>query len=357
VAEQEQDSGEKEFEATEQRHQQAREEGNVPQSKETNTLALIVGTMAAAMLLQMVIGNSVFLDFSSMLYHVDSYSEDIFSSGGPETRSWFTSILLKFTPILLTLGAVVLLALVVQRSISFSTKKIQADIKKLSPIENLKKKYGRSGLLDFLKDTVKLLFAAIIAVVFLIQLARDYYASSAIQAGQFTQFTFAEVLKLIFWFLLFQLVLAIIDLPLQRRLHAEKLKMTREEMKKELKQSEGDPQLKQQRRQKATKITRGQMIENVKDATVVLVNPEHYAVALKWDPESNKAPICVAKGVDHLAARIREVATENNVLIYRDPPTARSIYRLVEIDQEIQPEHFAAVAAAINFVERVRKHM
>ena len=357
MAEQESDSGEKEFEATEQRRQQAREEGNVPQSKETNTLALILGTMAAAMVLQFAIGNAVFQDFSSMLYHIDSYSEDIFDSGGAETRSWLSTTLFKFVPMLGILAAVVLLALVAQRSVSFSAKKIQADMKKLSPMENLKKKYGTRGLLDFLKDTVKLLFAATIAIVFLAQLARDYYASSAIQHGQFAEFTFAQVLKLIFWFLLFQFVLAAIDLPLQRRLHANQLKMSREEMKKELKQSEGDPQIKQQRRQQASKISRGQMVQNVKGATVVMVNPEHYAVALKWDPESNKAPVCVAKGVDHLAARIREIATANNVPIYRDPPATRSIYRLVEIDQEVRPEHFAAVAAAINFVERVRRHM
>ena len=357
MAEQEQDSGEKEFEATEQKRRQAREEGNVPQSKEANTLALIVGTMAAALVMQLAIGQSVFQDFASMLYHADAYSQDIFDAGGTETRSWLSTTLLKFTPMLFILAAVVLIALVGQQAISFSAKKIQADMKKLSPVENLKKKYGARGLLDFLKDTVKLAFAATIAVVFLIQLARDYYASSAIQAGEFAEFTFGQVLKLIMWFLIFQFVLAAIDLPLQRRLHANQLKMTREEMKKEIKQSEGDPQLKAQRRQKAAKITRGQMVQNVKEATVIMVNPEHYAVALKWDPENAKAPVCVAKGVDHLAARIREVATENNIPIYRDPPTARSLYRLVEVDQEILPEHFAAVAAAINFVERVRRHM
>ena len=357
MAEQEQDSGEKEFEATEQRRKQAREEGNVPQSKETNTLALIVGTMVAAVVLQVAIGNSVFMDFSSVLYHVDGFADDIFDSSGSETRSWLAGTLLKLSPILLILAAVVLLSLIAQRSISFSAKKINADMKKLSPVENLKKKYGTRGLTDFLKDTVKLIFAATIAVVFLIQLAQDYYASSAMQAGHFAEFTFAQVIKLILWFLLFQFVLAALDLPLQQRLHANQLKMTREEMKKEVKQSEGDPQLKQQRRQKASRITRGQMLQNVKEATVVMVNPEHYAVALKWDPDSQKAPVCVAKGVDHLAAKIRELAVENNVPIYRDPPTTRSIYRLVEIDEEVHPEHFAAVAAAINFVERVRKHM
>ena len=357
MAEQEEDSGEKEFEATEQRRQQAREEGNIPQSKEANTFALIAATMVAALVLQVSVGNSVFQDFSAMLYHIDSLSVDVFDSGGVETWSLLSTILIKFSPILLILAAIVLLSLVAQRSISFSAKKIQADMKKLSPAENLKKKYGMRGLLDFLKDTIKLLFAATIAVVFLFQLVQDYYASSAVQAGQFAEFTFNQVLKLIFWFLLFQFVLAAVDLPLQRRLHANQLKMTREDMKKEMKQSEGDPQLKQQRRQKAAQISRGQMLTNVKDATVIMVNPEHYAVALKWDPENSKAPVCVAKGVDHLAARIRETATANNIPIYRDPPAARSIYALVEVDQEIRPEHFAAVAAAINFVERIRKHM
>ena len=122
MAEQESDSGEKEFEATEQRRQQAREEGNVPQSKEANTLALIVGTMVAAVVLQLAIGNSVFQDFSSMLYHADSFSEDIFNSGGSETRSWLSTTLIKFAPVLLILGAIVMLALIAQRSISFSEK-------------------------------------------------------------------------------------------------------------------------------------------------------------------------------------------------------------------------------------------
>ena len=88
-----------------------------------------------------------------------------------------------------------------------------------------------------------------------------------------------------------------------------------------------------------------------------MVNPEHYAVALKWDPESGKAPVCVAKGVDSLAAKIREIALASNVPIHRDPPATRSIYRLVDIDEEILAEHFAAVAAAIGFAERLRAHL
>lgn len=350
----ENDSGEKEFEATEERLRQAREEGDVPQSKEANALALVLGIVLSAYVLKSVVGENLFKDFSSMLYHGDAFAHDAFESGGSTIWFWAGSIILHILPIFLVLAALVLIALIVQRSIVFSLKKIELDIKKISPAENLKQRYDTKGLLEFLKDTVKLIFAGIIGTVFLVQFVQSYYASSEVQMGNFYDFTFDQTLLLIFYFLGFHVALAVIDLPLQRQLHLHKLKMSREEMKKEMKQSEGDPEFKQSRRQKAQKIAGGQMLKNVPKATVIMVNPTHYAVALKWDPESQKAPVVVAKGTDHLAARIREIAAEHRIPIYRDPPATRSIYNLVEIDQEIRPEHFAAVAAAIQFIDRVK---
>ena len=354
MAEEDNDSGEKELEASEQKRRKAREQGDVPQSRETNTLALILGIMAATYTLKSAAGMAVFSDFSALLYNGDAFARDIFEDDGQATRDWVFGAMIHFLPVLLILMAAVLVALIVQRSVTFSMDKLKPKMKNLSPVENLKKRYGPRGITDFLKDTAKLIFAGGIGAVFLFQFIRDYYAVSAVQGGQFADFTFRQVLNLILYFCIFQFVLAAIDLPLQQRLHANRLKMTREEMKKEMKQNEGDPMLKSQRREKGRQISRGEMLQNVKDSTVVMVNPEHYAVALKWDPDSNRAPVCVAKGVDHLAARIREVALANNVPIYRDPPATRSIYRLVDIDEEIHKEHFAAVAAAIQFVERAR---
>lgn len=357
MAEQSTDESEKEFDATDAKRQQARDDGNVPQSKELNLLALILGILCAGAALKVSLGNSVFSEFSELMYHADAFAIETFEYNGQGIEKWILGILAPLSVLFLIPASIVLVTLIAQRAISFSVKKIAIDMKKISPVENIKKRYGARGITDFLKDSLKLAFAAMMAIAFLAQLAKNYYASSAIQNGQFAQFTFDQSLLLIIWFLVFQVFLAAIDLPLQQRLHSNQLKMTREELKKEMKQSEGDPQLKQQRRQAGSKITRGQMLQNVKDATVIMVNPEHYAVALKWNPEENASPICVAKGVDHLAAKIREIALEHNVPIHRDPPSARSIYKLVEVDQEILPEHFAAVAAAINFVERVRQHM
>lgn len=355
MADQDQDSSaEKEFEATEQRLIEARREGNVPQSKEANALALVLGILVSALVLNAVVGSRLFGDFSAMLYHGDTYAENIFNGDGAAAWRWLAGALLSLSPILLVLAAFVLISLIVQRSVAFSLKKIKPDIKKISPVENIKKRYGATGITDFLKDTAKMLFAGCIGALFLVQFARDYYASTAVDAGSFYEFTFNQVLRLILYFFAFQFVLAAIDLPLQWRLHANKLRMSREDMKKEMKQSEGDPHMKQQRREKATKVSRGQMLQNVKTATVVMVNPTHYAVALKWDPTGSKAPVCVAKGVDELALKIREIAIEARVPVYSDPPATRSIYSMVEVDGEILPEHFAAVAAAIQFVDRLK---
>lgn len=357
MAEQEEQSGEKEFEASDERLRQAREDGDVPMSKEANTLGLLIGIGISAIVFVSMTSGALNDGFSSIFYYADQYANDIFVDQGTRTKQTLADIMLSILPIFAVLAACVITVLVLQQGIAFSTKKIQPDVKKLSPIENIKKKYGAKGLLDFLKDAAKMCFAGLIAAYFLLYFATEYYGASALGREGLGEFTLNQILKLIFYFFVFQVALALIDLPLQQYLHGQRLRMTREDLKKEMKQNEGDPQLKQQRRERGTQITRSDMLKNVEQATVVMVNPEHYAVALKWDPESDSAPICVAKGVDHLAAKIREVAQANGVPIYRDPPTTRSMYRLVEIDEEIRHEHFAAVAAAIQYVERVRQHM
>ncbi|MHA7899780.1 MAG: EscU/YscU/HrcU family type III secretion system export apparatus switch protein [Henriciella sp.] len=357
MAEQDDQSGEKEFEATEERLRQAREDGDVPISKEANAFGLVIGIGLATMVFLMVTSQALNDGFASMFYHADRYATDIFTDQGSQTRKVFGDMMIAILPVLAVLMACVLLVLILQRAIAFSTKKLKPEFKKINPIENIKNKYGAKGMMDFLKDAAKMTFASLIAGYFLIFFASEFYAGSAISKGQLVEFTLGQILKLILFFAGFQLILALLDVPMQRYFHANRLKMTREDIKKEVKQNEGDPQLKQQRRDRGTQITRGEMIKNVETATVVMVNPEHYAVALKWDPDGDKAPICVAKGVDHLAAKIREVAQANHVPIYRDPPTARSLYSLVELDEEIRQEHFAAVAAAIQYVDRVRQRL
>lgn len=353
MSDQEQDSGEKEFQASEQKLKQARDDGNIPQSKETNAFAVIIGLVCAAALLKSGSGSMLFGYLSGLFQNIDGYSADIFASGGRMTISLMMRVLLQLIPMFAVLAVFVLLTLIITRSFSISAKKIKPELKKISPVENFKKKYGPRGLFEFSKDMAKMLVAGLIAILFLFHFAREYYGSAALRTENLAGFTFDQVISVILLFAGFQFVLAVVDFPVQWQMHANRQKMTREEVKKENKQSEGDPAVKQSRRQRAQEISKGDMLENVKSSTVVIVNPEHYAVALRWDSDSDMAPIVVAKGIDSLAAKIREIAKANDVPIYRDPPITRSIYRSVDVDQEIKPEHFAAVAAAIQFVNRV----
>jgi flagellar biosynthesis protein FlhB len=146
-----------------------------------------------------------------------------------------------------------------------------------------------------------------------------------------------------------------LDYGWQWWLFRQRAMMSREELKAEMKDQEGDPHLKAHRRQRAQEIAMNRMLADVKTADVVLVNPTHYAVALKWKRQDSRPPVVVAKGVDEIAARIRERAAEAGVPIFRDPPTARALYAQVDIGKTIRPDHYKAVAAAIRFGEAMRK--
>ena len=141
----------------------------------------------------------------------------------------------------------------------------------------------------------------------------------------------------------------------QRAQHLRRNRMSRKDLMDEMKDSEGDPHVKMQRRQRGQQIATNRMLQDVAKADVIIVNPTHYAVALKWNRKARGAPICVAKGADEIAARIREKAAEAGVPLHSDPPTARVIFATVDIGQPILPDQYRAVAAAVRFAEAMRK--
>ena len=154
---------------------------------------------------------------------------------------------------------------------------------------------------------------------------------------------------------LIAVTIAGVDLVWQRFDHARRLRMSYQDLREEARQSEGDPHMKAQRRSRAEAIATNRMLLDVPKADVVIVNPTHYAVALKWSRAKGSAPVCVAKGEDEVALRIREVAATAGVPVHSDPPTARALHATVEIGREIAPEHYRAVAAAIRFADRMRQ--
>lgn len=254
---------------------------------------------------------------------------------------------------LLPVGAI-LVFVTLQKAWVMTPKNIAPDLKRISMLSNAKQKFGPHGLIDFCKNVGKILLVLTIAAVVsqfwmddLIQLPRMSLGSGL---AQMTHHSW-EILA---WFAAVFALFAALDYYVQWRKFMGKMRMTQQEVKDEMKDVEGDPHLKQTRRQRAIQFAQSDIATHVKNADVIIVNPTHFAVALKWDRSSQSAPICTAKGTDHLALHMRQLAQDANVAIHSDPPTARALYATVELGDPINPEHYAAVAAAIRFADSLR---
>lgn len=226
---------------------------------------------------------------------------------------------------------------------------------RISVLSNAKQKFGRGGLFEFAKSAVKLTIYSIALFVFLWRSLPEIIGLVTLDPGVATAAALAMTVRFLWLVLVVALAIGVIDVAWQQAEHARKNRMSRKEMTDEQKESDGDPHMKGQRRQRGMEIASNRMLADVPDASVIVVNPTHYAVALKWSRSSAGAPVCVAKGVDAVALRIRELAEEAGVPIHSDPPTARALHATVEIGGEISPEQFAPVAIAIRFAEVMRR--
>ena len=214
----------------------------------------------------------------------------------------------------------------------------------------LKRMFGVDALVQFLKSVVKLL--AIAAIVWLVfkPHAKELQTLAALDPAAMLPFTKELVVALFMAVLAFLGLMAGVDYVWQRFRFMQRMKMSREELKEDYKQSEGDPHVKAKLKQIRTERSRRRMMQNVPKATLVVTNPTHYAVALRYVSGETAAPICVAKGMDAVALKIRAIAGEHDVPIIEDPPLARALYAQVDVDDAIPRHHFEAVARIIGFI-------
>ncbi|NDV02537.1 EscU/YscU/HrcU family type III secretion system export apparatus switch protein [Pseudoroseicyclus tamaricis] len=349
-------SGEKEFDASQRKLDEARRKGDIPKSNDLNTAAGYGGILLAASAFGATTLPALGTALAATLGRAAEIAELVFD-GAPQAplRGLALATAQSIAPWFLLPAALVLLTLLAQQALVFSGQKLQSKLNRISPLQSMKQKFGRAGLFEFLKSFLKLvLYSLILGFYVWAELPRMMEAM-ALAPGQIAVELGRFLTGIMLIVLLVALSLGVFDYLFQRAEHLRKLRMTRKEMTDEMKESEGDPYIKQQRRQKAVSLALNQMLAEVPRADVVIVNPTHYAVALRWDRASGRAPVCVAKGVDEIAARIREAAAENGVPIHSDPPTARALHATVEIGDEIQRDQYKAVAAAIRFAERMRK--
>lgn len=238
----------------------------------------------------------------------------------------------------------------VQQGMLFTTEKIQPKLSKLNPIEGFKRNFGPQGLANFLKGVGKMALVAVAAFLVIYPKREILAGLPALDIGSLLSLVRQGAIELLLAALTVYAVIAGLDYIFQRQSFMKRNRMSRREIKDEMKQSEGDPQIRAKLRQLRQERSQRRMMTKVPDATVVVTNPTHYAIALYYVQGETPAPVCVAKGVDHVALRIRELAEEHSVPIVEDPPLARALHATADLDEEIPTEHFQAVAKVVGYV-------
>ena len=349
------DSAEKSHEATPHKLAEARKRGEIPKATDLTATAALAGLLLLAVLPGGWAPPRLGAIGAGLLERADLISALMLADGSGALDALMLALLGALAPVFILPPLAVILTLLALRGLVFAPEKLKPKASRISIVSNARNKFGPSGLFEFAKSALKLLVYATVLWLFLASRLPRLIATLQLGAGPVV----AEMMRMITEFMALVLVIMLtigaIDYLWQTFDHQRRQRMSHKELRDEHKQSEGDPHMKQARRQRAREIAASSMLADVARASVVIVNPSHYAVALQWDRGSRAAPVCLAKGVDEIAARIRERAHAAGVPLHSDPPTARALFATTGIGQQIAPDHYAPVAAAIRFAELMRQ--
>ena len=239
-----------------------------------------------------------------------------------------------------------------QNGLVVAVDRIEPKPEKLNPLKGLKNQFSMKTMVEFVKNVSKLLLVGVVLTLVIMPELVDVELYPQIPLALTLERLYDMIVILLIATISLTAVIAGLDFAYQRYEFNKQMKMSKQEIKDEYKQTEGSPEIKAKVRQIRMQRAQQRMMSNVPDADVVITNPTHFAVALKYDIDTMGAPMCVAKGQDNIALKIREVAEENGVTVMENPPVARALFATVEIDQEVPPEHYKAVAEIISFVFR-----
>ncbi|HEY1838285.1 MAG: flagellar biosynthesis protein FlhB [Rhizomicrobium sp.] len=346
------DDSQRTEEPTQRRLSQAHEQGDVVKSTEVTSFVLLMGVAIAFSMFARSAATGFIGDFRIFLEQPDQLAVD---PGGAMLllRHCLTSLALLLAPIFGVLMLMGVAGHVLQHRPVFSASRLAPDLSKLSLLSGLKRIFGLEGVTNLGKGLIKMAIVAVAVWTTVwplrLTLQNALTQSPAAIAAQLSHI----VVHMLTSALAVLAVIAVGDYMLQRYRFLQRNRMSKQEIKDEYKQAEGDPLIKGKIRQIRVERARKRMMAEVPKATVVIMNPTHYAVALKYESGKMAAPVCVAKGVDSLALKIREVAEENDVPVVENAPLARALYATVELDEAVPPEHFKAVAQVIGYVMRL----
>lgn len=347
------DDSQKTEDPTPKKLEETRKKGQVALSREVNNwVMLLAGTILIS-----AAADPVFSKLRIMMTHYIEFAHAMPGAPGGIGVVLASSLKEVFKILALPLGVLMVAAFLgpfMQVGPLFAPESIKPDISKISPFKGFSRLFSKRSLMEFAKGVLKISIIAVVGVIIL----SPYFGALDHMIGLPLSVLLEElqmlVVRLMVGVLIVLLVVAVIDLVYQRYEHYKKMRMTRQEVKDEYKQTEGDPHVRAKLRQLRTEKARQRMMQAVPGADVVITNPTHYSIALKYDTDTMDAPVCVAKGMDDVALRIREMAKEHDIILYENPPLARALFDTVDIDETIPQEHYKAVAEVISYVFKLK---
>jgi len=343
------DSASKTEQASPRKLEEARRNGDVAKSQDVSGWASLAAVVGVILMSGGWLSANLAAQLTPFIAHPDSYE---LANGGAVLL--MQRALSASAPFMASvLGAAALAGVagnVIQQGFLFTPSKLSPDLSRLSLLKGLERMFGVDGLVHFLKSILKIGLVGWVAWLAIKPHLNDFEKLSEVQPIGMLAVAFDMLRALFFAVLALLGAGAGLDWFWQRQRFMQRMRMSKEEVKEDFKQAEGDPHIKAKLKQLRNERSKRRMMQNVPKATVVVMNPTHYAVALRYESGETAAPVCVAKGLDFVALKIREIAEEAGVAVIEDPPLARALYATVEVDEAIPREHYEAVAKVIGFV-------
>ena len=350
----EEDQDQKTEQPTSKRLDEAREKGQLPISREIGNLASFVGILLVVKWLAPGMAGHL---VQTLRIFIEAPHAFVIDDHGIQTLAYDTALQVGMVTglIFLVMAISIIGGHLVQTGLFASANLLVPDLSRLSPLNGLKRLFSANSLVELAKSFGKLIFLGTAVFIILWRLRPTLPGLVAVPLMESVEFLYQQAVHIIIVLLFIFMLIAVGDLFFQRYTYIKNLKMTKAEVKDEYRQQEGDPLIKGRLRSIRLERARKRMIAQVPKADVVITNPTHYAVALKYESGKTAAPVVLAKGVDRVAERIREVAEESAITIVSNPPLARVLYDTVDIDQEIPTQHYKAVAEIISYVYKLKK--
>ena len=340
--------------ATSKKKEDARNKGQVAISREVSSAMVLLASLGFFYFA----GSWMFWNLSEIITRVfqnlDTLQFNTINDASVLSLEVLSRLLAIMIPLLLPLAILGLAANILQVGFKFSTEAISPKFNKLNPISGMKRLVSLKAFVELAKSILKLVFIGTIAYILVKSDMEAFPLLIHQEVGQILIFIARVSLKISFFVCLALVVLAVLDFLYQRWQHEKDLKMTKQEVKDEQKQTHGDPKVKGRIRSMQLEMARRRMMEAVPEADVVITNPTHLAIAIKFSAEEMMAPVVLAKGAGHVAQRIKEIAAEHQVPLVEDKPLAQALFKMVELGDYIPAELYRAVAEVLAYVYRLK---